>query len=119
MYNSNNSFLPEEFVEQNVNITDFAGNMSCENNGVYTINNPADLRWDVASQFIPQTDKYGIEQLKRSIDLKGQFEPVAMLKGNLLDGRARAQACAELGIGLLAVDLPGDTNPRQYSHQEM
>lgn len=114
-YNDDGAFSNEcDFEGTNVNINDYAGNESCYNNGIYTINNPGDLKWDVASQFIPQSDKYAIEQLKRSIRLKGQFVPIAMLNGMLLDGRARAQACAELGIGLLAVDLPEDTNPRQY-----
>jgi len=117
MYNSNNdgAFSNEcDFVEQNIDVNDFAGCEPCENNDIYTINNPSDLKWDLASKFIPLSDKYAIEQLKRSISLKGQLEPVAMLSGMLLDGRARSQACAELGIGLLAINLPADTNPRQY-----
>lgn len=110
----NENFLHEELAEQNVNFNDFEDNEPCDNNGVYTINNPGGLEWDPVSKFIPQSDKYAIEQLKRSISLKGQLEPIEMLNGKLLNGRARAQACAELGIGLLAIDLPKDTNPRQY-----
>lgn len=53
-------------------------------------------------------------QLKDSIQRHGQFVPAKMLNGRLIDGRARAEVCAELGISLIVEDLPPDTNPKTY-----
>ena len=53
-------------------------------------------------------------QLEDSIQRHGQFVPAKMLNGRLIDGRARARVCAELGILLIVEDLPSDTNPKTY-----
>lgn len=53
-------------------------------------------------------------QLEDSIQRHGQFVPAKMLNGRLIDGRARARVCAELGIPLIVEDLPPNTNPKIY-----
>lgn len=53
-------------------------------------------------------------QLDDSIRRHGQLVPAKMLNGRLIDGRARAEVCAELGIPLIVEDLPLDTNPKTY-----
>ena len=114
MSNSNNDgvFYNEyDFEEENRNDNPFEERY---NSGVYYTIDPNSVKWHVESKLIPQANKHAYDQLKKSIARKGQLIPVKMLDGFILDGRIRAQVCSELGYGLLAEDLPSDTNPRQY-----
>ena len=50
--------------------------------------------------------------LKSDIKKHGQQNPVLLYKGQILDGRARARACEELGLSLLTADM-GDITDAQ------
>ena len=51
-----------------------------------------------ACNIFPHLDEAALDALKVSIKSEGQLEPIALLDGMLIDGRARAAICDELGL---------------------
>ena len=62
---------------------------------------------------IPEMDRTVFDGIVHSIREIGQIDPVVVHRGTrtLLDGRARIQACAVVGVAVKWKDLPGDMSP--------
>lgn len=64
-----------------------------------------------AALMLPPMSDDEFAALKADIQEHGLRVPVVELKGQIVDGRHRARACEELGIDLLATELPKDAEP--------
>lgn len=67
----------------------------------------------IANLFPSMTD-VEYQALKKDIELNGQFEDAVFWRQQLVDGRHRARACAELGIELGSCELDDDDDPYVY-----
>lgn len=57
------------------------------------------------TQVFPPADEASVATLTEQIKREGQKEPIVLYEGKILNGRARAQACAALGIEPQTVQL--------------
>lgn len=83
------------------------------NKNIYYLN-PSDVSIHPDAGIISEMISSEMDHLTESIKKYGQVESAKMLCGQLLDGRARKQACERLGLKLKVEDLPANTNPLTY-----
>ena len=68
---------------------------------------------ELATMFPPMSDEE-YEGLKADIAMNGAHQPVAVWRGQIIDGRHRYQACQDLGIQAPLKYLPNDADPVSY-----
>src|SRR5262249_6823801 len=73
-----------------------------------------DVSFHEAADIFPLLNGERFEELVEDIRIHGQRAPIAMLKGQVLDGRNRYLACRQLGIEPIYNDLPDDIDPYGY-----
>lgn len=66
------------------------------------------------SELFPAMDAESYAALKDDIAAHGQAEPIVLWKKQLIDGRHRLQACNELGIKPVVVDIADSEDPLAY-----
>lgn len=66
------------------------------------------------SAAFPAMSPEEFQELKDSIENLGLQNPITLLDGMVLDGWNRYRACAELGMACPTVELPPDTDPRDF-----
>ena len=63
---------------------------------------------------LPAMPDHDYGALRDDIQENGQREPIAVLNGEIVDGRHRLRACCELGLEPKYVFLPADTDALKY-----
>ena len=66
------------------------------------------------SELFPVMDDDAYAALKADIAAHGQAEPIVLWKKQLIDGRHRLQACKELGMKPVVVDISDSEDPLAY-----
>lgn len=66
------------------------------------------------SAAFPAMSPEEFQELKDSIENMGVQNPITLLDGMVIDGWHRASACTELGMECPTVELPPDTDPRDF-----
>ena len=66
------------------------------------------------AELFPAMDSDTYAALKANIAAHGQAEPIVLWKKQLIDGRHRLQACKELGIKPVVVDISESEDPLTY-----
>ena len=62
----------------------------------------------LVADIFPRMSSAEFGALRDDIKTNGQREPIWTWRGQVIDGRHRAQACDELGIGTLSREYEGD-----------
>lgn len=75
---------------------------------------PSGFPLSVYSLLFPELQEQEFQALKQDIRKHGQREPIALWRGQILDGRHRYRACLELGLPPAFSHLPDETEPLPY-----
>lgn len=79
------------------------------------------FKFHPASEWFPLLGKADLAELAQDIKTNGLLQPIAVFKGEVLDGRNRLAACTLANARIRTIDLPDDTDPVGYvvSHNVM